>query len=105
MLVQFLDRLNRMLNQRRFQCSKGCGVCEGSEDEDGFHFFPTLDGVINITCYQCMNHFCIDCYENGEINFCHCCEKVYCFDCNEVDECYACHSVTSCKGCDDVNVW
>jgi len=100
-LVQFLERLDRMLNERRFQCSKGCGVCEGSED------FPSVNqrrGVIDITCYQCMKNFCFGCFENCEIDQCKCCEKVYCNDCNKVHWCEVC-SKASCKACDVVNVW
>jgi len=100
-LRQFLERLDRVLNQRRFQCSKGCGICEGSED------FPSVNqrrGVIDITCYQCMKNFCFGCFENCEIDQCKCCEKVYCNDCNKVHWCEVC-SKASCKACDVVNVW
>ena len=101
--IQFLERFDRMLNERRLQCSKGCGVCEGSE------YFPLVDqrrGVITITCYQCMKHLCSRCHENYEIDFCKCCEKVYCVDCNEVDTCQECRgNVASCKVCDVVKVW
>ena len=93
-LTQFLARLDRMLNERRFQCSKGCGICEGNED------FPLVD----LTCYQCMKHFCFRCSENGEIDLCTCCEKVYCNDCNKVDWCEVCDKA-SCKACNVVTVW
>ena len=101
--IQFLERFDRMLNERRLQCSKGCGVCEGSR------YFPLVDqqrGIITITCYQCMKHLCSSCHQNYEIDFCKCCEKMYCVDCNEVNLCEACRgNVASCKVCDVVKVW
>ena len=100
-LTQFLERLERMLNQRRFQCAKGCGVCEGSED------FPSVNqrrGVIDIACYQCMKNLCSGCFEDGEIDFCKCCEKVYCNDCNMVAWCEVCDKAT-CGECDVVINW
>jgi len=107
LLTQFLQRFDRMLNERRLQCSKGCGVCEGREDEDDFQLVDQLNGVIIFTCYQCMKHFCSSCYmDNYEIDFCKCCEKVYCVDCNEVNLCDPCQGdVASCKACDVVKVW
>ena len=101
-LTQFLARFDRMLNERRFQCSKGCGICEGNE---GFQLANQRDGVIDITCYQCIKHFCIGCIENCEINFCKCCEKVYCDDCNNVVWCERCYEDTSCKVCDALKSW
>ena len=100
-MAQFVERLDRMLNERRFQCSKGCGVCQGSED------FPLVNrrrGVIDITCYQCMKNLCFDCFEDGEIDLCKCCEKVYCNDCNEVNWCEICEKA-SCNACDVVIAW
>ena len=45
------------------------------------------------------------CIENCEINFCKCCEKVYCNDCNKVVWCQGCYQDTSCKACDDLKSW
>ena len=101
-LTQFLERLDRMLNERRFQCSKGCGICEGSED---YALVDQRRGVIDMTCYQCMKHFCFYCIEDCEIQFCKCCEKVYCNDCNKVVWCERCYEDTSCKVCDNLKSW
>jgi len=96
-MTHFIERLGRLLNERRFQCSNGCGVCEGGDSQ--------YDGVIDMTCYQCMKHFCFECIENCEINFCKCCEKVYCNDCNKVVWCERCYEDTSCKACDALKSW
>jgi len=101
-LTQFLARFDRMLNERRFQCSKGCGICEGNE---GFQLANQRDGVIDITCYQCMENFCFGCFENCEIDQCKCCEKVYCSGCNKVEWCEMCGDTMTCRACDVVKVW
>ena len=104
LLVQFLERFDSMLNERRFECSKGCGICEGN---DTLTLVDQRRGVITITCYQCMKHLCFGCFEDCDIDFCKCCEKVYCRDCNEVFWCDGCRrdNTRSCKACDVVKNW
>ena len=110
-MSDFMENMDRVLNNRRMQCSKGCGVCEGDD------LYPLVEkheqhpqyGINAITCYQCMKHYCSNCFRNCLIDMCQCCEKVYCNDCNKVDWCDECNvnnnRTISCRACDALQVW
>ena len=107
-LNHFLKKFDRQMNHRRFHCSKGCGICEGSDD------YPLVQldgesshyGVNSITCYQCTNQYCSRCYLRGRIDFCPCCDKFYCNDCNKMQWCGRCYErKCCCSGCDIMKVW
>lgn len=109
-MSDFMENMDTVLNNRRIQCSKGCGICEGDD------LYPLVEkheqhpeyGINAITCYQCMKHYCSNCSRNCLIDMCQCCEKVYCEDCNKVDWCDECNvnnnRTTSCRACDALQV-
>jgi len=111
LMSDFIENMDTVLNNRRMQCSKGCGICEGDD------LYPLVEkheqhpqyGINAITCYQCMKHYCSNCFRNCLIDTCQCCEKVYCNDCNKVDWCDECNvnnnRTTSCRACDALQVW
>ena len=99
LLNRFMKNMDRALNNRKIQCSKGCGICE----EWTYARTQYSYGLNTITCYQCTEHLCSECSWNDLIAMCQCCEKVYCNDCNKILYCDGCNTST-CRGC-DVKVW
>ena len=67
-------------------------------------------GTVAVSCYQCMKKFCGFCeWNTGGIDFCPCCEKMYCQECNDVEHCQGsnCRGTVrkSCEVCDVVKPW
>ena len=118
-LTQFLQRFDTKMNDRRLECSwVGCEqVCEGTTDEFPFQMVQWREeglqeryyGMITITCYQCMENVCHNCYRDCRIHICKCCEKWYCEDCTTINccqgNCRRSDQRTSCEICDVVQCW
>ena len=119
-LTQFLQRFDRVLNARRYQCSN-CGEnCEGFEND----FYQLVNwqrhmhkgyeryGTVALSCYLCKKNFCGSCEYNCEgADFC-CmsCEKYYCQECNAVVfcegmNCTTFHQAFTCAVCDEFKKW
>lgn len=102
MLVRFLSKYNRVMNEKNIACcgrtyipeehqSRPCarqcqGTCERpwvkkSGDDFGMHSF---------TCFSCTESYCQDCTQEEMQETCELCEKKFCNDCNQTLECHMC---------------
>ena len=93
LMVQFLSKYNRVMNERKMTCSTyECGtVCKGMEERPWVNTTGKNIGVHNFTCYQCQYSHCSDCAEDEIPDvLCEKCEKKYCKDCNPTMKCDTC---------------
>ena len=109
----FLDRYNTLLRSRIVTCLR----CDDNLIEDGgmVQMEGYEYGTQNVTCYDCMRHFChscvvdedgVDIYCMNEV--CRTCNRRYClhcsreWGCNSCDEwfCMNCKDTKQCAQCD-----
>ena len=123
LLTQFLQRFDRVLNGRRYRCSRCTDgeVCQRIENEyelvywgQGVHndtgWLQLQYGTVSLSCHQCEKKFCGYCEYNCEFSFCRTCDKYYCDDCNYVNHCQGGNCTTpyqpsSCRECNVVKGW
>ena len=86
-LTNFLVRFDRILNNRRIQCSneKCEEICRGEED-DQTPLVHIESGLAHTTCYLCRRMFCSDCGVE-EMDHCLACNRCFCRDCCTVNYC------------------
>ena len=116
-LTQFLQRFDRVLNERRYQCSKCEGIC-ATDVENAMvcwreEEIPDIEryGTVAMSCCLCKKNFCSVCDFNCEgTRFC-CmgCEKFYCDECNYVEfcqgDCTTFYQASTCTKCDAFKRW
>ncbi|KAK1734904.1 hypothetical protein QTG54_014364 [Skeletonema marinoi] len=101
----FLTRYNELLCSRAVVCLK----C--NHDMFEVYSMPTMMemsdsryGTQNFTCYNCMDHYCEYCADDGGVYYiggsCKKCERIYCLHCKKVDVCGPCGS-WYCADCID----
>ena len=102
MVNQFMKRFEKCLNENEkvLSCFSCKGICKGGKK----------DSMVHLTCYQCLNHCCIECKyryrpnaENqSSVILCNYCEMAYCSDCEDMNVCQACN-VSVCLKCREGN--
>ena len=114
-LTQFLQRFDRLLNSRRYPCSRCARICDSDDYQlvywqEGINPYITdRYGMVAMSCYLCKKNLCGICEQNCEgTDFAMCCDKYYCQECNEVEycqgNCTSVHQATTCTKCDAFNL-